>query len=185
MSSGTLERSLADKGLYGDRHDEEELAELDGPAVLEQRFHDGIKGRLEDWVELAAERLHESGTPLYLIPGQRRPVSRSTRCSRGERRHQRGQPRGSLPDGRELIGFATANPTPWLTPRELEEDELEERLRALSRAPRPRLRGADDPRASARALRSTPLRCSTTSSVRSCPGARSWRFPAGRPPSGT
>ena len=36
-----------------------------------------------------------------------------------------------LPDGRELIGFATANPTPWLTPRELEEEELEERLRAL------------------------------------------------------
>ena len=126
-----VERALADKGLYAVAMTEEELAELDDPHVLEERFLDAIKGRLEAWMELAAERLHESGTPLYLIPGNDDPyeidpvLERANGVINADNRVVR------LPDGRELIGFATANPTPWLTPRELEEEELEERLRAL------------------------------------------------------
>jgi Icc-related predicted phosphoesterase len=126
-----LERTLADKGLYGIPMSGEELAELDDPGALERRFLDAIKGRLAAWMALAAERLDESGTPLYLIPGNDDPyeidplLEGTNGVVNADNRVVR------LPDGRELIGFATANPTPWLTPRELEEDELEERLRAL------------------------------------------------------
>jgi uncharacterized protein len=126
-----LERTLADKGLYAVAMSEEELAELDDPHVLEQRFLEAIKERLEKWMELAAERLQESGTPLYLIPGNDDPyeidplLDRATGVINADNRVVQ------LPDGRELIGFATANPTPWLTPRELEEEDIEERLRAL------------------------------------------------------
>jgi Icc-related predicted phosphoesterase len=126
-----IERALADKGLYAVAMTGEELAELDDPHVLEQRFLDAIKGRLEAWMELAGERLHESATPLYLIPGNDDPydidpvLEGANGVINADNRVVR------LPDGRELIGFATANPTPWLTPRELEEEELEERLRAL------------------------------------------------------
>jgi Icc-related predicted phosphoesterase len=126
-----LERALADKGLYGVAMSEDELAELREPGVLERRFHEAIKKRLEAWMELAAERLHESGTPLILIPGNDDPyeidavLDEATAVVNAEGRVVR------LPDGRELIGFASSNPTPWHTPRELEEDDLEERLRAL------------------------------------------------------
>ena len=68
-----VERALADKGLYGIAMTEEELAELDDPHVLERRFLEAITDRLEAWMALAAERLHESGTPLYLIPGNDDP----------------------------------------------------------------------------------------------------------------
>jgi Icc-related predicted phosphoesterase len=126
-----LERALADKGLYGIAMSQEELDELDDPHVLERRFLEAIKHRLEAWMALAAERLQESGTPLYLIPGNDDPyeidalLEDATGVINADNRVVR------LPDGRELIGFATANPTPWLTPRELEEEELEERLHAL------------------------------------------------------
>jgi len=136
-----LERSLADKGLYSVAISQEERAELDDQSVLERRFLEAIKNRLEAWMELAAERLDESRTPLYLIPGNDDPyeidplLERATGVINADNRVVR------LPDGRELIGFATANPTPWLTPRELEEEELEERLRAL-------VASAEDPSAS-------------------------------------
>ena len=55
-----------------------------------------------------------------------------------------------LPDGRELIGFASSNATPWDTPRELEEQEIEQRLRALVDERRgPWVGRADDPRPAA------------------------------------
>ena len=126
-----LERTLADKGLYGVAMSEDELAELRDPGVLERRFLEAIMTRLEAWMELAAERLHESGTPLYLIPGNDDPyeidavLDEATAAINAESRVVR------LPDGRELIGFASSNLTPWHTPRELEEEDLEGRLRAL------------------------------------------------------
>jgi Icc-related predicted phosphoesterase len=126
-----LERTLADKGLYGIPMTEEELAELDDPRVLERRFLEAIKDRLEAWMELAAERLQESGTPLYLIPGNDDPYEIDPLLERANGVINADNRVVRLPDGRELIGFATANPTPWLTPRELEEEQLEERLHAL------------------------------------------------------
>jgi Icc-related predicted phosphoesterase len=126
-----LERTLADKGLYGVAMSEDELAQLRDPGVLERRFLEAIMSRLEAWMELAGERLQESGTPLYLIPGNDDPyeidavLDEATAAINAESRVVR------LPDGRELIGFASSNPTPWHTPRELQEEDLEGRLRAL------------------------------------------------------
>jgi uncharacterized protein len=128
----TLKRSLADKGYYAIAVTEDELAELRDPAAVERRFVEEITRRIREWMELASERLGESGTPLYLIPGNDDPyevdevlegvpgvINADGRVVR-------------LPDGRELVGFASSNPTPWDTPRELEEPEIEERLRALA-----------------------------------------------------
>jgi uncharacterized protein len=126
-----LERRLADQGLYGVAMSEEEVAELSDPATLERRFLEAISQRLEAWMELATERLSESQTPLYLIPGNDDPyeidpvLEGAAGVINADGRVVR------LPDGRELIGFASSNPTPWRTPRELEEEDIEERLRAL------------------------------------------------------
>ncbi len=127
----TLKRSLADKGLYAIAVTEDELAELRDPAAVDRRFTAEIVGRIEEWVQLAEERLAESQTPLYLIPGNDDPyeidavLERSNGVINADGRVVR------LPDGRELVGFASSNPTPWDTPRELEEPEIERQLRAL------------------------------------------------------
>ncbi len=126
-----LERSLADKGLYAIPMSDRDLEELRDPAVQEQRFIQAITDRLQGWLELADERLGESGTPLYLIPGNDDPyeIDPVLADARGVINADGRIVR--LPDGRELIGFAAANPTPWHTPREFEEDDLEAQLRAL------------------------------------------------------
>ncbi len=133
-----LERSLADKGLYAIAVSEDELADLRDPEAVERRFLAEIVSRTEDWMKLAGERLAETGTPLYVIPGNDDPyeidavLDGAAGVINADGRVVR------LPDGRELIGFASSNHTPWDTPRELEEQEIEQRLRAL-------VDGADDP----------------------------------------
>ena len=87
-------------------------------------------------MKLAGERLAETETPLYLIPGNDDPyeidavLDGAAGVINADGRVVR------LPDGRELIGFASSNQTPWDTPRELEEHEIEHRLRALWTGPR-------------------------------------------------
>jgi Icc-related predicted phosphoesterase len=129
-----LMRSLADRGLYGIVVTEDELAELSDPAALEQRFTTEIVSRIKAWIGLAEERLAESGTPLYLIPGNDDPyaldpvLDGATGVINADGRIVR------LPDGRELLGFASSNPTPWDTPRELAEPEIDRQLRDLTSA---------------------------------------------------
>ena len=130
-SLAVLERSVADKGLYAVTMSEDEYAELRDQRALERRFVDVIKQRTAAWMTLARERLSESGTPLYLIPGNDDPfdidplLEETPGVINADGRIVR------LPDGRELIGFASSNRTPWLTARELEEDDIEQQLRGL------------------------------------------------------
>lgn len=139
-SLAVLERSVADKGLYAVTMSEHEYAELRDQRALERRFVEVIKQRTAAWMVLARERLSESGTPLYLIPGNDDPfeidplLEETPGVINADGRIVR------LPDGRELIGFASSNRTPWLTARELEEDDIEQQLRRL-------LERAQDPEA--------------------------------------
>ena len=126
-----LERRLADRGLYGLPMSEEELVELRDPAVLERQFVEAIKNRVGSWMELATERLSASGTPLYLIPGNDDPYEIDPLLEQVAGVINADNSVVRLPDGRELIGFASSNPTPWLTPRELQEEDIEQQLRAL------------------------------------------------------
>jgi uncharacterized protein len=126
-----LERGLADRGLYGVAMSEAEFAELSNQPTLERRFVEAISKRLEAWMELATERLSESQTPLYLIPGNDDPYEIDPLLEEVSGVINADGRVVQLPDGRELMGFASSNPTPWQTPRELEEEDLEARLRAL------------------------------------------------------
>jgi uncharacterized protein len=128
----TLERSLADKGYYAIAVTEDELAELRDPEAVERRFVEEITRRIKEWMDLAAERLGESGTPLYLIPGNDDPYEIDAALEGVSGVINADGRVVRLPDGRELVGFASSNPTPWATPRELEEPEIEGRLRALA-----------------------------------------------------
>jgi Icc-related predicted phosphoesterase len=126
-----LERKLADQGLYAVPMGEQELEALREPDVLERRFLEAIQQRLQGWMALATERLRESGTPLYLIPGNDDPFEIDQVLDGVDGVINADGRVVRLPDGRELIGFASSNRTPWQTPRELDEEEIEERLRSL------------------------------------------------------
>jgi Icc-related predicted phosphoesterase len=88
---------------------------------------------LTRWVRLADERLRGSGTRLFMMlgndddPALEEPLRGSSVVVEAE-----GGVR-DLGDGLTMLSVGFSNPTPWNSPRELEEDQLYERIIGLAR----------------------------------------------------
>ena len=86
---------------------------------------------LRRWIELADERMAEYGIDVYVMPGNDDPwpcdavLEAATHVQACDDRVVRVGPH-------EMISCGYANPTPWNSPRELDEDALYARLRALA-----------------------------------------------------
>jgi Icc-related predicted phosphoesterase len=95
----------------------------------EALFHDVAELELRRWIEVAAERAN--GVQPYVIAGNDDPWYVDELLANA--------PGLVFCDDRvvrvgdhEMISLSYANPTPWASPRELEEDALYARLRALA-----------------------------------------------------
>jgi Icc-related predicted phosphoesterase len=126
-----LEKRIRFNGHYPYRCDADEFRRLreDRP-YRDQVFNQVIRAEVERWVARADERLN--GTPCIAIPGNDDEDFVGEVLSTGERL--------TNAEGRivelgpfQVLSFGYSNPTPWNSPRELEEDELLERLEALAR----------------------------------------------------
>ncbi len=103
-------------------------------------FEHVMLDELEAWIKLADERMREYGIDCFVMAGNDDPWS----CDRVLQSASYVQAcDGKVVDvgGHEMISCAYANPTPWNSPRELDEDklystikELAERLEKPSRA---------------------------------------------------
>ena len=100
-------------------------------ALRERLFDKRIREVLESWLELAEERLPATGTPAFFMLGNDddeglvEGLNGSGALRYVEDRVCR------LPSGHEMISFGYSTPTPWNTPREMEEDELGEAIERL------------------------------------------------------
>jgi uncharacterized protein len=97
----------------------------------EELFEQVMLAELRRWIELADERMPQHGIDVYVMPGNDDPWS----CDEIIAAAQHVQ----LCDDRvvrvgphEMVSCAYSNPTPWQSPRELDEDALYARLRALA-----------------------------------------------------
>jgi uncharacterized protein len=145
-----LERDIADLGMYSDVTSGAAAsgAEVD-TAAIERRFDAAVRRRLESWLALAEERLGPKGVPLFMIPGNDDPgLVDDVLAESGYAVNVDRKP-ALLPDGREIVGFSFANPTPWDTPRELPEDQLGEEAERL-------LKGLADVRGAVAMLHAPP-----------------------------
>jgi uncharacterized protein len=110
----------------------EEKARLDSdPAELDARFRAAMEESLRGWMELADERLADQDVAAFTmlgnddapeLAGVLRTARRTTYAEDGV---------VQLPGGFEMASLGYSTPTPWHTPRELEEDELAVRLEGL------------------------------------------------------
>lgn len=132
-----LERDIADIGYYSTRvTSSEQLDLMQQPDLLAQRFREQIQRRLRDWLGLAAERLTDSGIPLYLMPGNDDDfhiddvLAESTYATNVDGRVI------DLGSGYDLASMGWSSPTPWATPRELPEPEFLDRASDLLREAR-------------------------------------------------
>jgi uncharacterized protein len=128
-----LERRIRDLGFYPYRTTEEELEATHGdPQAVERLFRDAMRDSLAGWLALAEERLAGSGIALYVmlgnddLPELAEVIAASHAAVDPEDRVL------ELGDGFTLLSSGWANPTPWDSPRELPEPELEARLERLA-----------------------------------------------------
>jgi len=126
-----LQRAISTSGMYPlivDRDEARSLAE--DAEHREEVFERALLDELRLWVELADERLADSGARAYVIPGNDDPWSidavlagGSTVVACDETVQQVGP--------HELASFGYSNRTPWKTERELDEEEIYARLKRL------------------------------------------------------
>jgi Icc-related predicted phosphoesterase len=127
-----LEKRVRFNGFYPYRCSTDEYRQLDS----DERFREHIIGtamklELERWMALADEKLAKSSVRCLVMPGNDDDFEIDTIIDRAGRIEN---PDGRvIPiDGYQLLSSAWANPTPWNSPRELPEDELETKLDELA-----------------------------------------------------
>jgi uncharacterized protein len=130
-----LQRDIADVGYYSFVTTADEATRLasDEPG-RDELLARLMNERVQEWLELATERLADTNVPLYLIPGN------DDEFVIDEILNQPGHTPVNadgqvldIPGDLQLLASGWSNHTPWQTPREESEDELYERLDALAR----------------------------------------------------
>lgn len=127
-----LQQAISTNGMYPLIVDEEEARRLGGdPARREQVFEKALLDELRLWVKLADERLAETDTCAYVIPGNDDPWSVDEVLASGTQVIACDE-RIEVVGPHEMVSLGYSNRTPWETPRELDEDDIYTRLRRLA-----------------------------------------------------
>ena len=86
---------------------------------------------LQRWIDLADERMSEYGIDVFVMPGNDDPWSCDAVLEAASH-VQACDERVVRVGDHEMISCAFANPTPWNSPRELDEDALYTKIKALA-----------------------------------------------------
>ena len=104
-------------------------ADPDGVAKL---FHAAITESVNRWLEIAEERLRGTGMAVYISPGNDDDMMVGDLLSASDTIINPDGQVVELAPGVTMLSLGYSNPTPWNSPRELPEDELERRLSTLA-----------------------------------------------------
>lgn len=127
-----MQLAITTNGMYPLIVDQDEARRLaEDAAWREEEMEKALLDELRVWVEFADERLSGPETLAYVIPGNDDPWSIDAVLGSGisvvacdESIQQIGP--------HEMVSLGYSNRTPWRTPRELDEEEIYERLRRLT-----------------------------------------------------
>jgi uncharacterized protein len=123
------ESRIRDMGFYPYRVDQDELVALQGdPERVTSLFRKVMVDSFERWIALAEDRLAGTGIRLYVMlgnddePALRDVLAASSLAVDAEDEVV------DLGEDYEMISCGWSNPTPWASPREMPEDDLEKYL---------------------------------------------------------
>jgi Icc-related predicted phosphoesterase len=124
-----LHKRIADAGYYAYETEPDEMRELAAdPARVDELFTRVMTATLEKWMTLAEERLAGTDTIVMFAPGNDDPTFVDEVLRQSDRIVNPEGDKVELAGGVELVSVGYANPTPWSSPRELEESELLKRI---------------------------------------------------------
>lgn len=124
-----LEGQIRNTGFYPYRTDPDEMATMaDHPGRVDSIFQHEMEATLRRWGELAERKLAGTDVALYVAPGNDDPYFIDDVL--------RELPRFRLVEGEvveiagryEMLATGYSNRTPWNTHREIEEEDLRERI---------------------------------------------------------
>ena len=128
-----VEKRTRDLGFYPLRTTEDELNEArQNRATVDELFRRAMAESLAGWLDLAAERLNGTGIRLYVMLGNDDEPSLRDVLAESSFAVDPEDVTVGLGDGFQMLSCGHANPTPWSSPRELPEDELERHLEELA-----------------------------------------------------
>ena len=122
-----VETRIRNLGFYPLITTDEELDEAHGDReAVDALFRRAMEQSVRGWIALAQERLAGTGIALYVMLGNDdEPHLKDVLAETGIDCEDEIV---ELPEGFQMISCGWANPTPWHSPRELPEDELEQRI---------------------------------------------------------
>jgi Icc-related predicted phosphoesterase len=127
------EARIRDMGFYPYRTTEDELeAVWDNPEAVNEIFLSLMRSTLARWLDLAAERLSGTGIRLYAMEGNDDPPELYGMLRDTNLLTETEDKLVDLGEGITMVSFGYSNPTPWHTPREMDDDELERRIDKLA-----------------------------------------------------
>lgn len=129
-----LRRRIRDMGAYPYVTDEEGKRKLsEDPLEIERVFERLALEGLEEWMKLATERLANTNVKLYFTGGNDDPYSVSDvlRKYSSDNLVMAEEILVELEGRYEMISLGYSNKTPWNLPRDLSEEELEEKINEL------------------------------------------------------
>lgn len=127
-----MQQAISSNGMYPLIVDQDEARRLGEDATRrEEAFEKALLDELRLWVRLADERLGGSDTRAYVIPGNDDPWSIDEVLASGTSVVPCDE-RVEIIGPHELVSLGYSNRTPWETPRELDEEEIYDRLSRLT-----------------------------------------------------
>ena len=126
-------KAIQDAGQYSFLTSKSELAEIQSDKAKEEKvFDDAMVAVLQSWVDLAQNRLRGSAVKCYISPGNDDKLAiDSALVSSGPVLNPEDRV-VELDGGYEMITLGVANPTPWKSPREVDEGKLGDMIEALA-----------------------------------------------------
>jgi uncharacterized protein len=131
-----IEESIRFNGFYPYVCDASEIAHLqDSPKDMRHAFSSVMRDQAEQWVRLADERLGHTNVRCFIMPGNDDEAFLPEVLAQSD--HIENHDDSIIEIGDYLIaGYGYSNRTPWDTPREKSEEEIERDCKELlSRVP--------------------------------------------------
>jgi uncharacterized protein len=111
---------------------EEERRLAADPGAVSAAFQKATTESLERWTELATERLGDSGVPVYMMLGNDDDPELAEVLRSSSFVNYAEDRICELPGGWQMLSFGPSTPTPWHTPREMDEPSIEQELERLT-----------------------------------------------------
>jgi Icc-related predicted phosphoesterase len=128
-----LEEDIRFNGMYPYRCTSDEVDALAGDEDAQEQLLERLAVEsVAEWLTLADDRLEETDIQCYVMPGNDDPWSIDRAFDATHHTQNCDHRVVALPDGYTMLSVADANPTPWNSPRELSEEELEAKISALA-----------------------------------------------------